>query len=406
MKIAHITVSIGGGAGISAFRLHEGLRKQSDVESCIIQRFHIEDREFAKEHNIIVAPIGRSLITRFRKKYNIHPEHFNGVALGRYPKNYEVASFANTSYRLEDLSEIKNADIIHLHWAADFINFPTFFPKIKQPVVWTLHDMNPFQGIFHFEEDQEQNRHNLGNLDRKVLYQKIESVHKKDNIYIAAPSQWMKSKSENSTVLSRYPHYLIPYGLDLSLYPLVDRGEAKEKLGLNNGLPTLMTIAQDINLKRKGADLFYDAIETLDRGINVVTVGGAKKEIKNKKIKHTHFNFISDIAELNKIYSAADMTIVSSREDNLPNTMLESFMNGTPVMSFCNGGMAEHVSTGDTGILVEETNSHALAENIVDFLDNKYTFDRDRIREYAVANFAEQNQISSYIELYKNILNA
>ena len=403
IKIAQILTVLNGGAGISAFRLHESLRKQPDFDSCIVQRFYIENQEFAEKHNIITAPIARSPFIRLRKKYNLHVEHFNGEHLNKCPRNYEVATFPWSSYRLEELPEVKNADIIHLHWVSDFINFPSFFKNIKQPIVWTLHDMNPFQGMFHYEEDLEQNREAFGDIDRKILSEKIRSVHKNNKIHIVTPSQWMKKKSVHSAVLGRYPHYVIPPGLDLSLYSELDKPESKKILGLENDFPILMTIAQDINLKRKGADLFYNAVESLDINVNVVTVGGAKKEITNSKVNHIHFDFISDVTKLNQIYSAADITIISSREDNLPNTMLESFMNGTPVMSFSNGGMAEHVTTGTTGILIEEISSNALIKNIIDFLDNKYTFDRKAIRQYAVENFPDHKQVYSYAELYKNI---
>ena len=34
--------------------------------------------------------------------------------------------------------------IIHFHWINTFIDVPSFFKYNKKPVVWTLHDMNPF----------------------------------------------------------------------------------------------------------------------------------------------------------------------------------------------------------------------------------------------------------------------
>ncbi|MDH6309753.1 glycosyltransferase involved in cell wall biosynthesis [Dysgonomonas sp. PFB1-18] len=405
MKIVQISsTATYGGAGIAALRLHQSLMKHSGIESVFVQRLPV-DAGFAEENNIYTAATGRGLITRFRKKYNVHTEHYHWVNLNKYPADYEIATFGTTSYRLEELPVIKEADIIHLHWVAEFLNYPTFFKNIKQPIVWTLHDMNPFRGMFHYREDEEKNRVNFGELDKKTLRIKTDAIHKHKNINVVCLSEWMKGRSQASEAFGIYPHYLIPNGLDFSKYPVLDKHLAKKAVGVDNALLTILFVANGSHIYRKGFDLVVDALAALNRkDYNLISVGGDKIEV-GTDIKHIHHNRIDNIAQLNELYSAADMTVLPSREDNLPNVMLESFANGTPVMSFTNGGMAEHVKTGENGVLINTIGSAPLAQGIEDFLNNRYIFDSEKIRDYALTHFSDTLQVEKYINLYKEILN-
>ncbi|MDR1881223.1 MAG: glycosyltransferase [Prevotella sp.] len=407
MKTVHISTGItGGGAGIAALRLHRSLMKHADIQSEFVQRFPV-DPEFAAINNIYTANTGRSFMIRALKRYNLHAEHFHRVKLNKYPPNYEIATFATTSYRLEQLPIIKEADIIHLHWVSEFLNYPTFFKNVKQPVVWTLHDINPFAGMFHFESDRLKNMDTYKKPDEQTRKIKTRSINRKDNIHIVCLSEWMKKKSEASEALGRYPHYLIPNGLDLSDYPVMDKTAAKQKAGVNCGLKTFIIVGAQLGNIQKGFPLFFDTVNKMNRSdFQLISIGRLPDNLKvGNNINHIHFEKITEIPELNSLYSAADLTIIPSLEDNLPNVMLESFANGVPVMSFSNGGMAEHVKTGENGIRINETGVKPLMQSLEDFLDNKYAFDSKAIRDYAVNTFSDTLQTERYIRLYKDISN-
>ena len=51
---------------------------------------------------------------------------------------------------LVDHPLVQEADIIHLHWIAGFVDYPTFFKKVDKPIVWTIHDENPGLGGSHY----------------------------------------------------------------------------------------------------------------------------------------------------------------------------------------------------------------------------------------------------------------
>lgn len=408
MKIAHISTARTGGAGIAAYRIHQGLLKYGkNIESDFIQKIENPD----PENHFYRCTHYHNLYYRIVNKLGLNPyltqEGKYERIVSKYPHNYEIVTYPTSYFPIEDHPVVRVADIIHLHWVGQFLNYSSFFKKVKQPIVWTLHDPNPFLGLFHYEGDQERNADVLGWLDKEVLYKKGISIHQKNNLFIACPSEWVKEKSEVSINLKQYPHYLIPYGIEVLNYPLLDKKESRQKLNVDNGRKNILFVAHNVNVYRKGIDLLIGALDGIDPSrYNLIAIGGGNLNLGiDKKINLITLSHISDIAELNIAYSAADVTIVPSREDMFNQVMLESLINGTPVISFSNGGMAEHIKTGENGILLTEISSDALRNAINDFLENKYNFDRAIIRQYPIQCLSAELQAERYIDLYNHILN-
>ena len=405
IKVVHISTSNKGGAGIAAFRLHKALNKTNEIDSYFIQKD--ESKNNLSDKVFHVSHFKPDICFRVMKKFGLIDYVENQPVRLDVFKNYlnfEIATFPETSYKIEEHPLIKKADIIHLHWVAGFLNYPSFFKKIKKPIVWTLHDMNPFQGLFHYKNDELQNESSLGNINRKVLQSKERFINKNNNIKIITLCKWMNDISEESKALRKYKHQIIPNLIDFDHYPLLNRQLEKKKLNVDNGLKTLMFIAENIKNKRKGLDLLLEALNGVQESVNIITVGG-EKVILNSNFNHLHFDIIDNMTQLNSIYSAADLVLITSREDNLPNVMLEAFANGTPVLSFKTGGMKDWIIENETGILVEPFSTFDLTNKIKLFLSNNYNFSNEKIHLYAKNNFSIENKLSDYINLYKLKIN-
>jgi len=101
-------------------------------------------------------------------------------------------------------------------------------------------------------------------------------------------------------------------------------------------------------------------------------------------------------------YSLAEIFVLPSREDNLPNTMLESLGCGTPVVGFNIGGVPDSVEHGVNGFLCTSVDAQSLKDGIKQALETD--FDSLRISENAHRKYALSNQARSYVEIYEKLL--
>src|SRR5690606_21907740 len=100
-------------------------------------------------------------------------------------------------------SHFRNANAIILHSVNSVLNLQRFFADFRnKPVVWTLHDMNPFQGVFHYKEDELRNASVSKMLEEMVVNIKKKAyAQKPKKLTITAPSQWLAEKAKNSILL-------------------------------------------------------------------------------------------------------------------------------------------------------------------------------------------------------------
>lgn len=166
-----------------------------------------------------------------------------------------------------------------------------------------------------------------------------------------------------------------------------------------------MFISNALEIERKGFKEAKQALENIREPITLLTIGKGEIMIENPYVKVKSLGFIRDNDKISAAYRAADVLLLPSLEDNLPNTMLEAFANGTPVISFKVGGMVEHIETRVNGMLVNEINSEALKQTIIEFFNKKDSFDFKQIRTYADQKFSNISQASKYIMLYNQLLN-
>src|SRR5262249_1272615 len=70
------------------------------------------------------------------------------------PKGLELFSSNRSQFGCGVVAAMPSCDIVNLHWVAGFVDYQGFFTQVasQTPVVWTLHDMNPFTGrpLYHF----------------------------------------------------------------------------------------------------------------------------------------------------------------------------------------------------------------------------------------------------------------
>lgn len=296
------------------------------------------------------------------------------------------------------------ADIIHLHWVSEFIDYPTFFDKIQKPIVWTLHDKYPAMGLQHYSSDFYPVQDDLKTLDKFCRKIKRNGVLKAKNLNIVAISEMMIDICEKSDVLQGFPVTLIHNGVDVDTYVPYDKYFARKELGLISDATIFLFSAYDIQDSNKGLDRVIGALEMINiQGKLLVCIGG----FSNKPIPECSFpviltGMVANQSKMAKYYSAADYFMQCSYEETFAQTPLEAMACGCPVISTPTGGAPELIKDFN-GVICNGYDVHAIAFGIREVLDMKYN--PDLIRQHIVENYQYDKIANQYIDLYSSILN-
>lgn len=391
MKILHISTFSEGGAPIATMRLHQGLLNEG-IDSKVLVR---EYKKVGKVNHFIYEE------NQFKKQINTSIQKYiysKKRRLNHLPKAFESFDFPTTAFRLSKHPLVMEADIINLHWVSQFIDFPSFFTKVRKPIVWTLHDMNPFTGGYHYEEGFPLKAYN------KILKRNLEIKKKalvSANLNIVALSRWLMEKSEMSVLFREFPHHLINNGIDTSIFKPMNKKLAKEIFGLDTTKKTILFVADKIQNKRKGFHYLLDALKLLsNEKLQLAIIGEL-----NSPLISTHpivkLGRILDERLMALAYNVADIFVIPSIEDNLPNTVLESISCSTPVVGFPVGGIPDMIIEEMNGIIAKKVDVDSLANGIKKAIN--FRFDTSKIRTDAVERFDLKVQSAKYLQLYKSL---
>lgn len=408
-KVVHINTAPGGGAGIAARRL-QGAQQAAGMQAAFISKSLSLDFAGTQFNDPFMAYSRPGVLQRLKRKLTrvINPSQadkfrmqFEGLDKGM---QYEICSLPFSKFRLEQHPLVQEADLVHLHWVGGILDYPSFFEGINKPVVWTLHDRNPYSGMFHYALDEEQNPQ-AAQLDEQIRQIKKEGMTAMMAAAITAPSHWITKEAQQSGMFSNEVIYeCVPNSIQTDLYAEADPALARKKLGIGPEELVLLFTAGQLNIYRKGLDLLKAALEKISIPIRLLTLGQGYLDIKNNKVKTLPLGFRSREQELAACYAAADGFVLPSREDNLPNTMLEALATGTPVISFAVGGMNEHLKNGSNGLLSASLTSDALRASLEQFASQKPNFDRSKIKQYAKDHFLPEQQVAAYRSIYDKLM--
>ena len=401
------TYDLKGGASRSAHRLHQGLRESGIDSQMFVQQKQSSDC-------FIHAP--RPNIPR--QLAQLKP-WLSELPLRKYKQRQHTPFSTNRipDYldSIVDRLHQASVDIVNLHWISD-----GFFPladlsKLKVPIVWTLHDMWAMTGGCHYSGEcdryQEQCQY-CPQLNSKTRYdlscqefQRKKHLYNKLNPTIVCPSKWLKKCAQNSSTLKNLRIEVIPNGIDTEIFRPIAKETARSLLKLPPKALLILTGSVNINDVRKGFELLKAALEQLKSSENfhLVIFGEVEKSWENLGYPIHSLGTMNDDLMLALTYSAVDVFVAPSIQDNLPNTVLEAMACGTPTVAFNIGGMPDLIDSGLTGYLAEPFDIHDLASGIKLVLKHIPKMSL-KSREKAKEKFASSRQAQDYKNLFKDLL--
>lgn len=307
------------------------------------------------------------------------------------------------------------ADIVHLHWVNFGFMNSQMVAKIaaEKPVFWTLHDMWAFTGGCHYALDCElyQSSCNqcmyLKNSSWSAQIQ-VNKLKRWRNVQlnIIACSNWLADRARSSKVLQDHSIQAIGNTLDFDLYHKKDQLALRTKYKLKQDTYYVLCGAMDLKDERKGFDRLVRSLKLVaqsDKPIELLTFG--KTPDLELPIPITSFGQINNEEELVDIYNLADIFVLPSIQDNLPNTVMEAMACGLPVVTFSSGGVVDMVDHLKTGYIAENKNTEDLARGILHFAEVALRKEASMLaRELIVSRFNPDVIASKYLEAYQSIL--
>lgn len=308
-------------------------------------------------------------------------------------------------------------NIHNLHQSLTF-RFLGMLPRAAQ-IVWTLHDMWPLTGYccYSYECEKYLSGCNGDCPQSRKWGVALESPHdgwnrregffqgNRSRLTFVSPSRWLAGcAAKRFGAAARVEH--IPYGLDLDTFkPVGSRMAAREALGLGRYRQIILAGSQSLADLRKGTTYLLDATGyvTADKQDEVgVVLFGSKADVKLPDGFIAAGN-IRDERLLNLYYNAADVFVLPSLADNLPNTLIESLAAGTPCVAFDAGGCPEVVRNGETGFVAKYRDSADLAaciRRVLGLSEAEKKNLSDNCRRVAVEEYGQELQAARYLELF------
>jgi len=413
MLIVHLSGGrISDGAVRGAYWLHKGLLKLGLNSHFVIpdavnkgRNVYILDRTYKNRKLAKLTSTLNFAPLMLYKRQNRH--------------NFSTNLFGRNIF---DISLLKKADIIHLHWINNVVGI-NFFKKIDKPVVWTIRDMWPITGGCHYSLGCERFENYCGmcpelnsrnSLDLSyVLYHLKRKYFSKSLIFPVCISEWLAGLVKKSTIFKHSNIEIIPNAVDTEIFFEIERKIARQVLGLPFNKKIILTAANYL-APWKGFKFFLKSLKFLkNKEFYFIFFGridnGIQRFLVNKNIPFKVYGYLFDDISIRLLYSAADIFVMPSIQEAFGKMIIEAMACGTPVVCFDATGPAEIVTHKKDGYKARAYEVSDMAMGI-EWIANLNEKDFKDLCQNAVekvqANFTNVKIAQKYKLLYEKILNS
>jgi glycosyltransferase involved in cell wall biosynthesis len=405
-----------GGAAVAANRLAAALNNNGEKATMLVRDKSTD--------SIIVGklPCRRVMRLKFLWERFVIFVHL----LFRKKHLWEI-DIANTGADITSLAEFKEADVIHLSWINQSMLSLSDIGKIirsGKPVVWTMHDLWPASAICHYAGGCRKFTVGCANCPllpfgggkndiAAKVWKRKKHIYRQSNIWFVACSRWLEKQAKQSALLEGMELTSIPNPIDTNVFRPSDKLKAKESLGLPTDKKVILFVAQKVTDTRKGAAYLVEALQklvscgsSLAEQCAVALLGGSSDELAQLiPMPVFPLGYVSGDRELARVYNAADVFVLPSMQDNLPNTLMEALACGVPCVGFSVGGIPEMIDHRRNGYVAREADADDLADGLQWVLQEA---DAEELKRSATAkvakNYSQTSVAMRYIDVYSEAM--
>ena len=381
-----------GGAAKATYKTFIALEKHSKIKT---------------DMNVIIKSLNNNFIfqqTGLLKQYNYLCYKF-GSFYNRifrfFGKNFYTSLNISPSFHHNYLNK-NNYSLIDIHWIGNETFSFYDLSKISSPLIITLHDQWLLRGVNHY---------NLSNSNSKFYYPfffKNFIKKKKDELFFISPSKWLIDDLKKNNLLKNFSCFHIPYSIDHQVFKKYDKKYARSQLSIKTNKRIILfgALGADID-KRKGLFILKNILNNIkNKNDFVIVTFGSQTPIKFNEFQVINLGMLSNLKKMVMAYNSADVMVVPSIIDNLPQTALEAQTCGLPVVTFDSYGMKETIDNNKTGYAVKQYDLENFAKCIEKITKNKINnIIRYRSRERAISLWSPKviaNQLESiYLKIIK-----
>ena len=405
-----------GGAAMAANRLMDALNN-SGVKAKMLVRDKDTD-------TLTVVGVNAPLRARWhfiRERMSILSKlHFN-------KKNLFKIDIANAGFDITRLREFQEADIIHLSWINQGFLSLSDIKKIVasgKPIVWTMHDAWPATAICHYTKGCKAFMtmcrncrllpgHGSANDLANKVWKRKKHIYDNALISFVTCSRWLEKQVAQSALIGKHPLTNIPNPIDTHIFKPGDKQKARQSVGLPQDRRIILFVSQRVTDERKGMEFLIEALEKLVNtypemkdDTRVAILGGHAEEMQDKLPLPVYpLGYVNDESKIVEVYRSADVFVLPSLEDNLPNTIMEAMACGVPCVGFRTGGIPEEIDHLKTGYVAEYRQVEDLMKGIHWVLAES---DREMLAQQAVkkvvTNYSQAGVALRYIEVYNQAM--
>lgn len=400
-----------GGAAVAAHRLHRSLGELGAKSQMLVRKRTVQD-------DPTICRIGwaeSKLLSRSRL----------GVVITQLC--YESGpAYRSTGLLPSSVSKLLNRsdfDVVNIHWTGGESYALRDLARITKPLIWTMHDMWPFVGAEHYASDNVQAYWRAGAtsrprdqqsgkwLDRRIMSAKS-SLWQKVRFGVC-PSNWLANCARASRAVNATPIRVIPNAVDPREFAPMPREIVRRSIGVRpQDRAILFGAVGGLADPRKGGDLLLEALERLQERRSIaanlvaLVVGQhAPRDDTRLPIRTIWCGHVDSTRRMNELYNAADVTVVSSRQDNLPQVGTEALASGCPVVGFQTAGVPEVTLPTQDQALADPEDPESLASSIEHTLEQYWNDHalREECAAYAQARWSPTVVGTAYLQLYKEV---
>lgn len=353
--------------------------------------------------------------------YKTCPEWYSKLnhLLTRYSGIMYGGLFISTQ-KLITIIEKEQPDIVHLHcingYFVNIYRIVSYLKKHKIKTVLTLHAEFMYTANCGIAFECEKWKTGCGNCKDYKRYTEskfIDGTHRSwtlmkkafegfENLIITSVSPWLENRAKQSPILGHAQHTTVFNGLDTSIFKIYNGAETRKKYGISLDRPFVFhataSFTTDIHSLKGGRFI----CELANRCPNILFVvagpyGQGLDIPENVKL----LGRVADQHELAKLYSAADVTLITSKRETFSMVTAESLCCGTPVVGFKAGG-PESIAIPEFSYFVDYEDVDAMLKAIYDLMNRH--FDREQLSKQAHNCYSREVMTHNFIQVYNQII--